>query len=107
MAKTLIEATTADELNLDSYRDLYNERLTKLIEMKVAGQEVVEAPPSDGPSVINLMDALKASVERTKAKAPAASFPQSPRQEDARCRPQTGAGQEKEDRLGTLHGTRR
>ena len=63
---------TDEELNLDEYRDLYNERLTKLIEMKVAGQEVVEAPPADGPSVINLMDALKASVEKTKAKAPAA-----------------------------------
>jgi DNA end-binding protein Ku len=73
LAKTLIEATTSDELNLESYRDLYNERLTKLIELKVAGQEVVEAPPADAPSVINLMDALKASVEKTKGKAPAAA----------------------------------
>jgi DNA end-binding protein Ku len=72
LAKTLIDATTEDELKLDEYRDLYNERLTRLIEMKVAGQEVVEAPPSEGPAVINLMDALKASVEKTKAKAPAA-----------------------------------
>jgi DNA end-binding protein Ku len=72
LARTLIEATTSDEFELDTYRDLYNERLTKLIEMKVAGQEVVEAPPVDGPAVINLMDALKASVEKTKAKAPAA-----------------------------------
>jgi DNA end-binding protein Ku len=73
LAKTLIEATIADELNLDEYRDLYNERLTKLIESKVAGQEIVEAPPVEGPAVINLMDALKASVEKTKSKAPAAS----------------------------------
>jgi DNA end-binding protein Ku len=73
LAKTLIEATSSEELNLDEYRDLYNERLTALIEMKVAGQEVVEAPSAEGPSVINLMDALKASVEKSKAKAPAAA----------------------------------
>jgi DNA end-binding protein Ku len=73
LAKTLIDATTEEELYLDQYRDLYNERLTKLIEIKVAGQEVVEAPPADAPAVINLMDALKASVEKTRAKAPAAS----------------------------------
>jgi non-homologous end joining protein Ku len=47
--------------------------LTKLIESKVAGQEIVEAPPVEGPAVINLMDALKASVEKTKVKAHAAS----------------------------------
>jgi DNA end-binding protein Ku len=71
LAKTLIDATTSDELNLDEYRDLYNERLTKLIETKVAGQEVVQAPAEEGPAVINLMDALKASVEKAKGKAPA------------------------------------
>jgi DNA end-binding protein Ku len=71
LAKTLIEATTAEELNLDEYKDLYNERLTKLIEMKVAGQEIVQAPADEGPAVINLMEALKASVEQTKGKAPA------------------------------------
>jgi DNA end-binding protein Ku len=73
LAKTLIEATSTEELNLEEYRDLYNERLTALIEMKVSGQDVVEAPPAEGPSVINLMDALKASVEKSKAKAPAAA----------------------------------
>jgi DNA end-binding protein Ku len=72
LAKTLIEATTSDELSMDQYRDLYNERLTKLIETKVAGQEIVQAPTEEGPTVINLMDALKASVEQTKKKAPAA-----------------------------------
>jgi DNA end-binding protein Ku len=72
LAKTLIEATTEDEVSLDNYRDLYNERLTKLIETKVAGQEIVQAPAEEGPAVINLMDALKASVERTRGKAPTA-----------------------------------
>jgi DNA end-binding protein Ku len=71
LAKTLIEATTDEELHLDKYRDLYNERLTKLIETKVAGQEIVQAPIEEGPAVINLMDALKASVEQAKRKAPA------------------------------------
>lgn len=72
LAKTLIEATTADELNIEEYKNLYNERLAKLVETKVAGEEVVQAPEEEGPAVINLMDALKASVEQTKGKKPAA-----------------------------------
>ena len=62
--------TTVEELDLEEYKDLYVERLTQLIETKVAGQEVVQAPADEGPTVINLMDALKASVEQSKAKAP-------------------------------------
>jgi hypothetical protein len=45
---------------------VYTEKLTKLIEAKVAGEEIA-APPSQEPAqIINLMDALRASVARAE-----------------------------------------
>jgi non-homologous end joining protein Ku len=44
LTKSLIEASTPKELDLAKYRDHYTEKLTQLIEKKVAGEEVV-APP--------------------------------------------------------------
>ena len=50
------------------YTDAYREALESLIEAKVEGQEVVE-PPGEAPtagSVVDLMAALRASVEAAK-----------------------------------------
>ena len=66
LTKTLVEATTAEELDLAQYADLYTERLTELIEAKVAGKEIVVPPEEEPAGVINLMDALRASVEQRK-----------------------------------------
>jgi non-homologous end joining protein Ku len=41
---------------------VYTENLTKLIEAKVAGQEIAAPPAQEGKHIINLMDALRASV---------------------------------------------
>ena len=74
LTKMLIDATKAEELDLSQYHDLYTERLTTLIQTKVEGKEIVTAPAEEAPSVINLMDALKASVKQaqeTTPKAPA------------------------------------
>jgi len=62
LVKTLIEAVTPKTFDLASYKDLYTERLTQLIDAKVAGKEIVAPPASEHPQVINLMEALKASV---------------------------------------------
>jgi DNA end-binding protein Ku len=62
LVKTLIEAVTPKEFDLASYKDLYTERLTQLIDAKVAGKEIVAPPAAEHPQVINLMEALKASV---------------------------------------------
>jgi DNA end-binding protein Ku len=71
LTKTLIDATTSTEFDLSKYKDVYTEKLTKLIELKVEGKEVVAAP-EEPHQVINLMDALRASVERASSgKAPA------------------------------------
>jgi DNA end-binding protein Ku len=65
MARTLVQASTAD-FNLEKYPDLYTRKLEQLIEAKVAGQEIVTPPATEGPQVINLMEALRESVARVQ-----------------------------------------
>ena len=52
-------------LDPSQYKDEYQGRLKELIENKIAGKEVVAANPEESAGkVINLMDALKASIEK-------------------------------------------
>lgn len=52
------------------YKDEYQSKLKKLIETKIAGKDVVAAESEQPGKVINLMDALKASIEKqNEAKA--------------------------------------
>ena len=54
------------------YQDEYQAKLRTLIETKISGKEVVAAESAAPGKVIDLMEALKASVERTQqAKKPA------------------------------------
>ena len=62
LTETLISASKIDGFDLDSYSDTYVEKLRKLIDLKVAGKEVVQAPDHEEPKILNLMDALKKSV---------------------------------------------
>ncbi|MGE4486125.1 MAG: Ku protein [Oscillospiraceae bacterium] len=65
MAKTLINSMdTPFEPAL--YKDEYQAKLKELIETKIAGRDVVAAQPEKSGNVINLMDALKASIEQNK-----------------------------------------
>lgn len=65
MAKTLINSMDTP-FDPAKYKDEYQEKLRTLIETKISGREVVAAE-SEGPGkVIDLMDALKASVEKAK-----------------------------------------
>jgi DNA end-binding protein Ku len=71
LAQTLIEVTRADDVDLGEYRNVYNERLSALVQAKISGKEVASAPSEEGgPPVINIMDALKASLERKKPRRP-------------------------------------
>ena len=67
LAEKLIDDSVEKNFDLTSYNDAYTERLTQLIEAKIEGKEVVAAPAIDSPPVINLMDALRASVEQAQA----------------------------------------
>jgi DNA end-binding protein Ku len=65
MARQLIESLTA-EWNPEQYHDDYREQLMRVVEAKVNGEEieVVEAEPT--AKVVDLMEALKASVAAAK-----------------------------------------
>ena len=67
LAQTLIGASTLEEFDLDSYQDQYVKNLKKLIQMKVDGEEIVEAPDHEEPKILNLMEALKKSVAEAQA----------------------------------------
>jgi DNA end-binding protein Ku len=75
LAKTLIGAITPKKLDFAAYKDEYTEKLTKLIEAKVAGEEIVTPPVHEQAQIINLMDALWASVAKLNKKEPAPAKP--------------------------------
>jgi DNA end-binding protein Ku len=66
LAKTLIEASTPKKLDLLEYKDHYTEKMTELIQKKVAGEEIVAPPVHEQAQVINLMDALKQSLAKVQ-----------------------------------------
>ena len=68
-----MEASTPKKLDLAKYRDHYTEKLTQLVEKKVAGQEVVAPPVHEHAQVINLMDALKESLAKAQKEQPEAA----------------------------------
>jgi len=67
MAKTLIENLTA-EWHPDEYTDEYREALLKIVEAKIAGEEIELVEPQPTAKVVDLMAALKASVDAAKKK---------------------------------------
>ncbi len=71
LANTLIESLAA-EFEPEKYKDNYRANLMKLIEAKKAGQQIVEPPaPAHMAPVVDILEALKMSLEKTKK--PAAS----------------------------------
>ncbi len=65
MAKTLINSMDTP-FDPAKYRDEYQVKLRALIETKIAGKEVVAAESEGTGKVIDLMEALKASIEKAK-----------------------------------------
>jgi DNA end-binding protein Ku len=70
LAQMLIEQQSAETFDPTQYKDTVTARIQAAIEKKVQGQEITLAEPEEkGAQVIDLMDALRASLER---KTPAA-----------------------------------
>ncbi len=67
LTKSLFDAYAEKQLDLSLYPEHYAGRVKELIEAKLAGQESVRPESSEVPQVINLMDALKKSVESARA----------------------------------------
>ena len=63
LAKQVIENFEAD-LNLKEFRDEYQEELQRIIDAKIAGEEVVATVEETPPKGVNLMDALRQSLDR-------------------------------------------
>jgi DNA end-binding protein Ku len=70
LATSLIEALAAD-FEPEKYKDDYRDNLLKMIEAKKLGEEVVATPEPKESKVVDIMEALKASL--AAAKKPAAS----------------------------------
>jgi DNA end-binding protein Ku len=72
LAKQLIDQSSSEEFDPKRYTDEVREQMLALIEQKVAGQEIQVAPAAEevAPKVIDLMAALKASLEE-KERMPA------------------------------------
>jgi DNA end-binding protein Ku len=52
------------ELDLAEHRDAYQDELQRIIDAKIAGEEVVATEEKAPPKVVNLMDALRQSLDR-------------------------------------------
>jgi DNA end-binding protein Ku len=66
LAQSLVEGLVAP-FEPEKYSDQYRENLRQLIAAKVEGREVVEVPaPEHLAPVVDIMDALKASLEKMK-----------------------------------------
>jgi DNA end-binding protein Ku len=67
-------------LDLKEYRDDYQEELQRIIDAKIAGEEVVATEEEAPPKVVNLMDALRQSLDRVSTgKKKTAKVPAAPR----------------------------
>ncbi len=72
LAKQVIETFSAP-LDLSDYKDAYREGLQRIIDAKIAGEEIVAPAMEAPPKVVNLMEALRKSLDTvsTTKKKPA------------------------------------
>lgn len=67
MAKALVENLAEERFDPSRFQDDYHEALMEVVNAKVQGEEVVAAPEVESaPAVMDLMEALKASVDQAK-----------------------------------------
>jgi DNA end-binding protein Ku len=93
LAKMLVESL-AGEFEPEKYRDSYRENLRKMIEAKIEGHKVVETPEPHIAPVIDIMEALKKSLEMRKPPMVAHAAAGSAEEEDSSA----DAGQPKRKR---------
>ncbi|HET9275015.1 MAG TPA: Ku protein [Gemmatimonadales bacterium] len=80
LAVQIVEQQATDEFKPEAYRDTVRERVEEAINQKVAGQEITAEPePQQGTKIIDLMEALKASVAKGGNDKPADRRPKEDR----------------------------
>jgi DNA end-binding protein Ku len=68
LAVQLIRQIATDEFKPDTYRDDVRERVLELIQRKIEGEDITEAPvEAPQTQIIDLMEALKASLARSES----------------------------------------
>jgi len=67
LTDTLIKASMLKDFDFGRYKDVYKQKLTSLIQLKIEGKEVVQVRDPEEPKIINLMEALKRSVAEAQA----------------------------------------
>jgi DNA end-binding protein Ku len=69
LARQILDTFRSDA-DLSEYHDDYEDALRKMIDAKVAGEQIVAPEEPAAPKVVNLMDALRRSLEEVKAGKP-------------------------------------
>jgi DNA end-binding protein Ku len=105
LALQLIEQTATDEFHPERYEDAVKKRTLEAIDRKVQGQEIqVSAPAEAHGEVIDIMDALKASLEA--ARGPSRAEPQRPPAEERAPHERTSGGRRAPLRTAARHAGR-
>lgn len=65
LAIEFINCLRTEKLRMSKYHDQYREALVKIIEAKLAGRRI-PVPEIEAPKVMELAEALAASIEATK-----------------------------------------
>ena len=72
LAAALVDESPVEAFDLSEMKDRYTERVAAFIEGKTSGRKPRAKRKGKHPAVINLMDALKKSLDEAKGKRPAA-----------------------------------
>ncbi|MGH7475336.1 MAG: Ku protein [Longimicrobiales bacterium] len=92
LAIQLVEQVASEQFDPVPYKDDVRERVLELIQKKVEGEDITEAPEAEPQTqVIDLMEALKASLARTEQKGAAAERKPAKRAASAQPKEKTGA----------------
>jgi DNA end-binding protein Ku len=67
LAKQIIQQIASETWHPEKYKDEVQERMSDLIQKKIEGQEITVAPEAPAGKVIDLMEALKASLGMAQA----------------------------------------
>jgi DNA end-binding protein Ku len=65
LAKTLVDSLL-DDFKPEQFKDTYRTNLEKLVQAKAKGKQITAAPEPEAPKVIDIMEALKRSLEEKK-----------------------------------------
>ena len=88
MAESLV-ASMAGDFDPDAYSDDYREALQQVIDAKIEGREVVEAPQAE-PTAGNVVDLMSACAPRSRPRSAVAARPRQPRRRRSPRRPRGG-----------------